>query len=808
MQINFKNNVLPHLIGVVVFYLIVLFYFSPAVFDGKIIFQYDILQWEGGAKEIMDYRAETGEEALWTNSMFGGMPAYLVSFEIPGDITNFLIKVVTLGLPHPVNSLFFGMVAMYILLLSFKVRPEFSVVGAVAFAFNTFHIISLHAGHNAKIWAICLIPLILAGIHLAFSGKKILGLALFAFGLMLQLKFNHLQITYYTVLIVMIYGIGQLVDSYKCKTLAAFGKTMLILILGAFLAVGSNLSRFMTVLEYGSFSTRGQSNITSANTSEGGLDREYAFNWSQGKMETLTLLVPFLYGGGSGEALPKDSNSEQALRSNGVESAQAKGFIEKAPTYWGEQPGTGGPIYGGAIMLFLFVVGLIYAPKTYKYVFLSIAILSIFLAFGKNLAWFNDLIFDFLPGYNKFRAVTMGLSMALFAIPVLGSLGLEYLFRNSDSKTLVKNLSIALGTTAGLALLFMVFAGMFGFRAAVDANLPEWLVDAIQQDRKSMLQSSAFKSIIFIVLAAALIWASLKNKISTQIAGISIALLIAIDLWTINKRYLNEESFQSNPSAQFFAKTPADQKILNDQGYFRVINLENPFNDARTSYFFNSIGGYHGAKMKRYQELTENVLGSEIQSFIQKAQQGDFDWKSLKALNMLNTKYVVAGQAENAVFTNPEANGPAWFPATIKNVTSNVEEIKLISQMDTKGEATVNESEFGSVQAGSGTVALVSQKPNELKYSIDAVEAGLVVFSEIYYPKGWKAFVNGQETDIIRTNYLLRGINVPQGKSEVVMKFEPDSYYKTKTMTVIFQYLILLTLIAGTFLSVKPFLKP
>ena len=808
MQINFKNDILPHLVGVVVFYLIVLFYFSPAVFDGKILFQYDILQWEGAAKEVMDYRAETGEEALWTNSMFGGMPAYLVSFEIPGDITNFLIKAVTLGLPHPVNSLFFGMVAMYILLLSFKVRPEFSIAGAVAFAFNTFHIISLDAGHNAKIWAICLIPLILAGIHLTFSGKKILGLALFAFGLMLQLKFNHLQITYYTILIVLVYGIGQIVDSFKSQTLPAFAKTILILVLGACLAVGSNLSRFMTVLEYGSFSTRGQSNITSANTSEGGLDRDYAFNWSQGKMESLTLLVPFIYGGGSGEALPKDSNSEQALRSNGVESAQANGFIQKAPTYWGDQPGTGGPIYGAAIMMFLFVLGLIYAPKTYKYVFLTITVISLLLAFGKNLAWFNDLIFDFLPGYNKFRAVTMALSMTLFAIPVLGSLGLEYLFRSQDNKSFVKNLSVALGSTAGLALVLIVFAGMFGFRAPVDANLPDWLVDAIQQDRKSMLQSSAFKSFLFIILAAGLIWASLKNKISTQIAGLSIALLIVIDLWTINKRYLNEESFQESPSAQFFAKTPADNKILQDPGYFRVISLENPFNDARTSYFFNSIGGYHGAKMKRYQELTENVLGTEIQTFIQKAQEGNFDWQGLKALNMLNTKYVVAGQAENAAFTNPEANGPAWFPATIKNVTDNEEEIKAISQMDTKTEATINTSEFGKVNSGSGTVILTSQKPNELKYSIDAVEGGLVVFSEIFYPKGWKAMVNGQETDIIRANYLLRGISVPQGKSEVEMKFEPDSYYKTKNVTVIFQYIILLTLIAGMFLSVKPFLKP
>jgi hypothetical protein len=325
--------------------------------------------------------------------------------------------------------------------------------------------------------------------------------------------------------------------------------------------------------------------------------------------------------------------------------------------------------------------------------------------------------------------------------------------------------------------------------------------------QKIHASEQCFKKFYFHFACCGLIWAGLKSKISAQVAGLGIALLVAVDLWTINKRYLNEESFQSSPSDQFFAKTPADQKILSDQGYFRVINLENPFNDARPSYFFNSIGGYHGAKMKRYQELTENVLGTEIQSFIQKAQEGNFDWEGLKALNMLNTKYVVAGQAENAVFTNPEANGPAWFPATIRNVTSNEEEIKLISQMDTKNEATVNESEFGAVQAGSGSVAITSQKPNELKYKIDAEKAGLVVFSEIYYPKGWKALLNGQETDIIRTNYLLRGISVPEGESEIVMKFEPESYYKTKTVTIIFQYIILLILLTGIYLSFKPFLK-
>ncbi|WP_373523222.1 YfhO family protein [Aquiflexum sp.] len=798
MQPNFKKDILPHIISVVIFYLIVLFYFSPAVFDGKILFQYDILQWEGAAKEIMDYRAETGDEALWTNRLFGGMPAYLVSFEIPGDITNFLTKVFTLGLPHPINSLFFGMVSMYILLLSFKIRPEFSIPGAIAFAFNTFHVISLDAGHNAKIWAICLIPLILAGIHLAFSGKRIIGLALFAFGLMLQLKFNHLQITYYTVLIVGIYGLAQLIDAFKQKGLPYFGKTILVLLLGAVLAVGANLSRFATVLEYGTYSTRGTSNLTSSkDPSQQGLDKDYAFNWSQGKIETLTFLVPYLYGGASVEPLPKNSKSEEALRSYGAQEDQIRDFLQNGRTYWGDQPGTGGPIYGGAIMIFFFVLGLLFAPNKEKYIFLSITLLSILLAWGKNLEWFNFTVFDFLPGYNKFRAVTMGLSMALFAIPVLGSLGLEHFFRNHDQKELVKKLLIALGATAGLALIFAVFAGIFSFRGQVDSNFPDWLVEALQEDRKSIMRSSAFKSLLFILLSAGLIWAALKNKISTQLAGLAIATILVIDLWMINKRYLNEDAFQYSPKDQFFAKNPADERILADKGYFRVLNLENPFNDARTSYYFNSVGGYHGAKMKRYQEMIENVISPEMQAFIQKAQEGNFDWESLNSLNMLNTKYIIAGKAENAVFQNPESNGYAWFPSNIQKVITDEEEINMVATMDTKSTATVNEKNFGEIQSGSGQVNLNQSSPNELNYSITAEKGGLVVFSEIYYPIGWKALVNGKETEIIRTNYLLRGIMVPEGQSEVQMKFEPASYYATKLWVVVFQYLTVLLLIGS-----------
>ncbi len=790
MKLNYKKDVIPHLIGIAIFYLIVLFYFSPAVFDGKILFQYDIIQWEGGAKEILDHRKETGNQALWAGRLFGGMPAYLVSMEIPGDITNLLTKIITLGLPHPVNSLFFGMVAMYILLLSFKVRPEFSIAGAIAFAFNTFHVISLDAGHSAKIWAICLIPLILAGIHLTIQGKRLLGVALFAFGMMLQLKFNHLQITYYTALIVLIYGIGQLISSYRAKALVSFGKGIVFLVLGLTLALGANLSRFLTVLEYSTYSTRGSSNIPTQGSADEGLDKAYAFNWSQGKLETLTLLIPYLYGGASVEPLPKGSNSEQVLTQNGVEYAQIQGFINRANTYWGEQPGTGGPIYGGAIMLFLFVVGLFYAPKKYRVIFSAITLLSIMLAWGSNLQWFNYTLFDLMPGYNKFRAVTMALCMTLFAIPVLGSLGLEHFFRSNTANPFQKNMLIALGSTAGLALLFVVFADMFGFRGAVDTNFPDWLIDAIREDRKSMLRSSGIKALIFIILAFGFIWAAVKKHISTKVVGLGLAVLLVVDLWSINKRYLDDDDFQENPSQQYFAQTPADKAILRDKGYFRVLNLKDPFNEARTSYYFNSLGGYHGAKMKRYQELIEQVLYPEIQSFIENAQEGNFTWEELNAINMLNTKYLIAGQTENAVFENPEANGHGWFPSNIVEVNDNLQEINELKSLNTKVNATVNVKEFGEVKSGSGNVQLVKKEADQLTYQVTADEPGLVVFSEVHYPEGWLTEINGVEAPMIRVNYLLRGVEVPAGESTVSMSFRPKSYYSSKSIVVIFQYLI------------------
>jgi len=803
MQIDLKKDVLPHFLGIVSFYLLVLLYFSPIVFEGKMMFQGDILQWEGSAKEILDYRQSHGEEALWTNRMFGGMPSYLISLESTGDITNLLIKIVTFGLPHPINALFMGMLGMYLFLLSLRIRTEIAIMGAWVFAFNTFNLISLEAGHNAKIWAICLIPLIFAGIHLAFSGKKILGVALTAFALMLQLKFNHLQITYYTLIAVIVYGIGQLVFAIKEKQVPELLKTVGILLIAALLAVGANVGRLLPVLEYGKYSTRGETHLDTGEAAAG-LDKEYAFRWSQGKLESLTLLVPNFYGGGSRDALPSNSATEQALRQNGIQPAEINNFISGAPTYWGDQPGTGGPIYGGAIMVFLFVLGIIYAPGRYRNIFLAITIISLMLSWGKNLPWFNYTLFDYLPGYNKFRAVSMALGITLFAIPVLGCLGLEELIRKARQKEALKGLLTAFGIVGGLTLFLFLFAGMFGFRNPADVNFPDWLVNALQEDRKTLLKNDAFRSFVFIILSAGLLFAIIKHKISNRMALLGIALLVVLDVWMIDKRYLDNDSFVESPSASFFAATPADQKIMQDKEYFRVLNIyESTFNEARTSYRFNSIGGYHGAKMGRYQDLIEAVLSPEINDFVQKAQEGNFDYENTHILNMLNTRYILAGRDENAVFQNPSANGPAWFPQELLFVSSNSEEMKLLNEINTKSQATVNQNEFPEINIGAGTIALTDYQPNHLTYQVNASRGGLVAFSEIYYPSGWKAYINGEEAEIVRVNYLLRGLEVPEGAAKVEMKFEPATYYSSSTLMVAVQYLILLLLIGGLVVTYK-----
>ncbi|MEX2568845.1 MAG: YfhO family protein [Cyclobacteriaceae bacterium] len=805
MQINFKKDILPHFLGILSFYLLVVIYFSPIVFEDKMMFQTDILKWEGSAKELLDHRENTGEEALWTNRMFGGMPAYLIHLDTKGDLTNGLIKVFTFGLPHPISALFFGMVSMYILLMSFKVRPLIAIVGSWAFVFNTFNFLSLQAGHNAKIWAVCLIPLILAGVHLAFSGKKMVGLAVTALAIMLQLKFNHLQITYYTLFVVGFYGLGQLLLSFKEKNLPAFGKVLIILLAGAIIGGMSNIARLATVLEYGKYSIRGERNLPAENRGNSGLDRDYAFNWSQGKLETFTLLIPNYMGGASQEALPENSAAEKALRSQGMDNNQINQFINAAPTYWGDQPFTGGPIYGGAIMAFLFILGVFFSPPMYRNVFLILTAFTLMLSWGKNLAWFNYTLFDYFPGYNKFRAVSMALGITLFAVPVMGSLGLENFIRNQNDPKSKKQFFIGLGITLGLLLAGIIMAGWAGYQGGSRiSGYPEWLQEALKTDRKSILWSDTLRSLAFIILSALLLLLFLFHKITARWALLGVGFLLLIDIWGVNKRYLDNESFVDDPSDNFFAPTPADERVLADKGYFRVINLQDPFNESRTSYRFNSIGGYHGAKMSRYQDLIENLLNPEINVFVKKAQEGNFDYKGIQVLNMLNTKYILAGRGENAVFTNPEANGTAWFPDKVSSIQNDEEEMQLLGNINTKTEATYNaHNQEMNPSAGSGKIILSEYHPDKLVYQAEVKQSGLAVFSEIFYPAGWKAFINGEETEILKVNYLLRGLVLPEGEHTIQFEFIPKTYTSTKWIMVMFQYITVILLLVALF----PYLK-
>lgn len=797
MTIDFKKDLLPHALGIAIFYAIVALYFSPLVLENKVIFQGDILKWEGSAKEVMDFREATGEEALWTNSMFGGMPAYFISLDFPGDITNAIVSVLTLGLPHPVNGLFLGMVGMYVLLLSFRVRPIFAILGSIAFAFNTYNLLSLAAGHNAKIWAECLIPFVLTGIHLAFERKRLLGAGILALGLLLQFKFNHVQITYYTFLIGGIYVLVRVIFEWKKEGLKNLAKTLGVLLIGAILAIGGNIGRIATALEYSTYSTRGEVTIESQ---EAGLDKDYAFGWSNGIMESFTLLIPDFYGGGSSTPLPKNSESEKALRQQGLDPAQINGFVQGAPTYWGDQPFTGGPIYGGVILVFLAILGIWAAPKQTLITFGAIIIFSLMLSWGKNLAWFNYLLFDILPGYNKFRAVSMALGMTLFAIPVLGMVSLEKIV--SEKK--LKPLLLAGAVTGGLLIIFALGAGMFRFAGAGDQGLPDWLLGPLREDRKAMLQASAFKSLGFLVAAFALIYFTLKEKISGLILGVGLFILVLFDLWTINRPYLNEDSFDVSPSKTYFAETPAESEILKDDSYYRVLDLtEGLLSAGKASYRFHAIGGYHGAKLRRFQDLIDFRLSPELNGFMKKAQEGDFDFEGIQTFNMLNTKYIIAGNAANAVFENPAANGPAWIPNSIVSVTSNQEEIDQLATINTKSQATVNEGEFGAVSAGQGTISLTSYAPNKLNYTANMTQPGLAVFSEIYYPEGWTATIDGQEAPILRADYLLRGLSLPAGQHEIEFVFAPDSYFKTKTPMIIFQYLIVLGIIGGVFFTVR-----
>jgi len=810
-----KSNLkilLPYIAAVMVFLLITVIYFSPLL-EGKKIFQSDIAQFKGVSKEIVDFREKTKTEALWTNSMFGGMPAYQVSVSYKGNILGYVDKIITLGLPHPASVVFLYFIGFFILLMVLKVDPWLAIAGSIAFAFSSYFFIIIDVGHNSKAHAIAYIAPVLAGIILTLRKKYILGGILTAVFLSLEIKANHPQITYYLVIMVFLLGISELIFAFRQKRILQLMTSIGVLVIAATFAVLTNIATLWATWDYGKDTIRGKSELTSnLENKTSGLDKDYATQWSYGIGETMTLFIPNFYGGASASKISENSAIVKALKENNIPQNQIAQFT-KYPLpflYWGNQPSVAGPVYVGAIVVFLFILGLIIVRGPLKWWLLAATVLSILLSWGHNFMALTDFFLDYVPGYNKFRAVSMTLVIAEVAMPILAILALKVLFeKHLDQKKLVKSLQIAAGITGGITLLFVIMPGLFlSFTGPVDASIqqnyqfPDWMMQAIRDERARVVRLDALRSFVYIILSAGLLWAFLYSKVNKTYVYIILGALILLDMFAISKRYLNNESFTAKTKVETpFTPTQADQQILQDPDPdYRVFNLTvSTFNDASTSYFHKSIGGYHGAKLRRYQELIENQISKN----------------NMSVLNMLNTKYfILPGEdRQPTAQRNYDALGHAWFVEGYELVDNADLEMAAISVFN-PGDTAIIDKRFESAletfvpgRDSSASIELTAYAPNHLSYQYETSKDDLAVFSEIYYPKGWNAYVDGILTPHFRANYVLRAMVLPAGSHKLDFKFEPDIYVVGEKISLISSILLLIVIILFGILETRNVLK-
>ena len=769
------GKALPHIIAVVSFLVISIFMYRPIIFEGKVMDQNDINQGKGANQEIVEFRKATGEEALWTNSMFGGMPAYLINVKWSGaTIVNATQKALSVYLPSPISENFIAFLAFYILCLAFGVRPYLAIGGAMAFGLSTFYVISIQAGHIWKIRAIAYMPLVIAGVRLVFTKRYLIGFLLTAFALALELNSNHLQITYYLLLLLLAYGLSELIYAVKSKETLEFSNKIGVLVIAGLLAIGTNMGKLWTTYEYGKLSIRGKSELSSTPAeSKEGLDREYAFRWSSGKWESMTLFIPHLYGGASGVYTGKNSETSNLLRRDNRQRNEISQVERIYLGYWGDQPGTAGPAYAGATVCFLFILSFFFLDNRTKNWMLAVIALSIILSWGRNFPSFNNLMFDLFPGYNKFRSVTMVIILALMLIPLMGFLGIEQLLESGWNKDNQKKTFMAVGISIGIALLTLLLTNP----PAVE-GIQKIIADAIESDRKAIIKKDVFRTILYILLAFGAIYFLMRRKITFGAFSSILTILILLDLGLVDSRYLNDSVYKKIGDKSFLDKTPADDAILKDTDInYRVLNLQNPFNEARTSYFHKSLGGYHGAKIRRYQDIISLHLAKELQQIIQDK---GLDKDNSGVISMLNAKYLLAGYQTNSVIPNPYANGAAWIVDEINLVNSPDEEIEQIGIVDLRTTAVIDQNKFKTRQIQSDSLAqikLVDYQPNKLVYESESVHNIMAVFSEIYYSKGWKAYIDGNEAEILRANYILRALELQEGKHNIEFRFEPRSFY-------------------------------
>lgn len=837
MNKNIFKTLTPYIVALVVFLAITFVYFYP-VLEGKKLKMHDIKMWKGMSKEIVDYRESSGEEALWTNSMFGGMPAWQISVKHKGNLMKYVDKVLTLGLPYPANYVFLYFLGFFLLLLVLRVNPWVSIVGAIAFALSSYFFIILGAGHTSKAHAIGYMAPVLAGIILTFRGKYLWGGILTAIALSLEIISGHLQITYYLLILVLVYGIYQIMETIKTKDYLHFGKATGILIIAAILAVLTHSTNLWATYEYGQDTMRGKPELTKDGTIKSpGLDKDYITAWSYGVGETWSFLIPNAKGGASGAIgnIPELKNADPAYR---------QAIEQQGSAYWGDQPGTSGPVYVGAIIMFLFILGLFIVSDKLKWALLAATILSIMLGWGKNFMPLTDLFIDYIPGYAKFRAVSMILVIAELTIPLLAFIALNKIFTKPEIlKKKIKLLFVSVnpfylsfGLTAGIIFLFYLlpttffsflnqyetiqFAQMMQGNDAAQISL---YIQSLEDVRIAIFKNDALRSLFFVLLGAMLIYLYMQKKINKTIFIGVLGILIIVDMYGVDKRYLNNEksgrSYTMWENKQAYAKpfTPskADKIILQDKNPdFRVLDLtKSTFNDASTSYFHKSIGGYHGAKLQRYQDLIEHNIDTEIKAIIDGLSKGTDQQginnllKNQQVLNMLNTHYIIYNPGTAPLF-NEYAFGNAWLVTDLKIVNNADEEIAALKTTDLKMLAIIDKRFEGDFSSGfkfdkNATIKLESYVPNKLEYSFNASTEQMAVFSEIYYKKGWNAYIDGEPATHCRANYVLRAMAIPQGKHKIEFKFEPMVWIVGEKVSLASSLLLILLLVGGVFFEVK-----
>ena len=798
--------IITHICVIGLFVLASLAYFYP-VLQGKAIFQSDIAQYKGMAKERNDYKELTGEESYWTNSAFGGMPTYQLGANYPNDYVKKLDHLIRF-LPRPADYLFLYFLGFYILLLCLKVDFRLAALGALAFGFSTYLIIILGVGHNAKAHALGYIPMVLGGIILVFRKKYLLGFILTALAMALEISANHYQMTYYFMLLVLVLGLVYLIYAIKEKTLKHFFASVGILILAVVLSIAANATGLMATKEYADWSTRGKSELTvnpdgSPKTPSNGLDKEYITQYSYGVAESLDLFVPRMFGGSGQEDLGKDSKVYQYFVNQGLPPTKAL-EISGLYLYWGPHPfsGPAAPAYVGAIIIFLFILGMFLGKGKSKWWLLSGAILSLLLSWGKNFPVLTNFMIDYFPLYNKFRAVSSIQVVLEFCMPVLGILGLRELFKSKmDTKEKLVALKWSFFIVVGLVVFIFVLMGVFDFSGANDDRYRQYFGDAVlevlKSDRKAVYVNDTLRSLIYVLLAAGTLWFFIKEKIGRNLFVIILGGLLVFDLVGIDLRYVNEDDFvRQRQMSEPFQASPLDQMIQQDDSIFRVFDPQEGINGARTSYFHKSIGGYHAAKPRALQDLFEYHLYQN----------------NLQVLNMLNVKYVIQQDDEGNSFPaiNPDANGNAWFVEQVLSVASANEEIQKLKDFNSKTQAVVNTQIYPSLTKtrydvdSLARIDLVDYRPNYLKYKSVNNNDGFAVFSEIYYPSGWHAFVDGKAEPHYKVDYALRGIKIPAGEHDIEFKFEPELVEIGGQITLAASILLGLIIIGGLGYSFFP----